>query len=664
MKELTSFSGRRSSGLIAAVLAVVLGLPGLAGAVPEDIRATIPVGTTGSAARGSVFDASGRFVFVIDSAASQLSIIDRWRLEVRSTFNLLAACVPVDLIRAGSRLYVSCSGLDRVEALDISGVTGDAPEITRLVSIGVPAGDNPGPLAYHAGIDRVLAGNRGTAKSVSVIDNSVATPVKVGSDITVCNGSDPHGIGVAANGKVYVSCGDGTIDVLSGFPATPGVLTSLSGVPLSGFIPYEITGIGGTYLYVAYTNGGNTNAGYIVINTTDDTLCTNNQHVGAGALSMLAFTDTDSTPDHHLAFLIETGAVYTVVYTNVNAVEAGACPVPGPPAVNNVLLDIPSETPMFTGRRRMAFDESLLVLPSNGGRVFAVSSAPQFLPGFAELAFATHNNTIGTDPLFDPDGVDGDRPLSPVSLPFTTAAGSSLDPVSLEVTLYPSGNVLTLNAVSASGGNIQISASDLELLTESQVVEARFEAASTGGDSVIQLMRILRLDLERPANMSAPVAQSTGTFVAVQWSSASDTCPSADATVCAGLRSGPGQVISGPGTYIVRIQSTSDPSVVRYAAVPAPATSTTIGITGTGFGIDETWLAAVAVRDRAGNRSASFSGQSYSSPLPIGALALFGEDGGFGCQTGRSGARLALPMAVFLVIGVMRATRRRKGMRP
>ncbi len=654
MKELTSFFPVRKIRALLLVCGLCLLWTARGQAAPGNLRSTIDLGGASSTAIAALFDASGRFVFVLDQAGEQISVLDRWRYSVRNTFNLLTGCTPADLEIADTRLYVTCTGLDRVDVLDISSVTGDSPVISRVVVSGIVVGDAPGALAYDAASDRVLVNNRGTLKNVSVIDNSLATPAKL-IDVTVCSGNDPNGIAVASNGNAYVSCTNATVDIIQNVGATPSLLGTISGSPMSGFIPQEIRQLAGTYLYVAYTNLPGTETGFVVVNSATNTFCAERQSVGSGAVSMTAFTDTDNSPAPMLGFLTENGATYTMEYVDITAIEAGACPPAGPPSRQTQSLTIPSEKPSSIGRRRIAYSESLLIVPAMRPYVYTVSSAPYFQNDTTALPFLTYNNLIGTDPLVDPGGIDGDQPFISINVPFTLLPNSNFDPGSLVVSLYPDGTPLGLaSAATADGGIIVIEPSDLANLTDSQVVEVRLEGDSGTSENTVQLIRVARLDLTRPSVPQAPTAFSTGDFISVEWPASSDPCPLDPPADCSALESGDGDVVSGVAEYIVRAQSQSNPSVVFLKSVSAGSENTEIDISSAGLGLTETWLVAVAARDAAGNRSSTYSSQSPSTPLRVGSYALFGEDGGFGCTAGNTGHPLFLLLLVIAGSWVIR----------
>jgi len=648
MKRRTLFLPAVRSSLRQALLvaAILLG-PVLASAAPGNLRNTITIGSTGSVTNAVVFDATDpRFAFVADSVGNQINILDQWRYSVRSTFNLLSGCQPADLLFVPAvvanadqdRLYVSCAGLDKLEVLDASSVTGDDPVLTRIVSNGLGVQDSPGPLAYHAGTDRVLVANQGTTNSVSIVDNTVATPVKT-DDVSVCAGATRNGIGAGSGptGRVYVTCGNSTIDVIDGLPSAPAPLVSIipsaaNGFVLNGFIPYEITALAGDYLYVAYSNAAATDTGFVVIKTSDNTLCSNRQTVGGGAVSMTAFTDQDNTPDDLLGFLSINGTAATAVYVTVNAVEAGACPVAGPPSLLTFTLTVPAEQPMDTGRRRIAYANSLMLVPARHAYIYGVSSSPFFTNDTTSLPMVTYNNLIGTDPLVDPGAIDGDKPFTSVNSAFSLAASSNLNLGSLVLTLYPSGSTISLaSGATVDGGSMVINSSDLASLTESRVVEVKITASSNTSEQTTQLLKVARLDIDRPAVPQAPTAVSTGLFVSVQIPKTDDTCPLAPPADCSALETGEDQIISGVATYIVRVQSSTDPTKVFVTSVDAAASQAVVDISSAGLGLTESWLAAVATRDAAGNRSLTYSFQTPSSLVRVGAQSLFGEPGGFGC---------------------------------
>ncbi len=681
MKRRTLFSF--SSGLPAvpallrAVFAVALfaGWPSSAAAAPGILRNTITIGTTGSVANATAFDTTDdRFVFVTDSVGNQVSILDRWRYEVRSTFNLLSGCQPSDLVFVPAvaanadqdRLYVSCPGIDKLEILDASGVTGDAPVLTRVITTGLLVGDSPGPLAYHGGTDRVLVANQGTTNTASVVDNSLATPIKT-DDVPVCTGASRNGIGAASGpaGRVYVTCGNSNIDVIDGLPAAPAYLTTITpaagnGFVLNGFIPYEITALAGDYLYVAYSNAAGTDTGFVVIKTSDNTLCSNRQTVGAGASSMTAFADLDNSPDDLLGFLTISGAVTSMVYVTVNAVEAGACPAPGPPGLLTAVLTLPAESPTDTGRRKTAYSSGLMVVPSRHGYLYSVSSAPLFVNDTTALPMVTYNNLIGSDPVADPTGIDGDKPFTTVTSNFTLAASSNLNLGSVVLTLYPTGDPISLSpGATVDGGSIVINSSDLAGLSESQVIEIKVVASSNTTEPTTQLLRVARLDIDRPAVPQAPKAISTGLFVAVDIPKTDDTCPLAPPADCTSLESGTEQIISGVSTYIVRVQSSTDPAKVFITSVDSTASQAVVDVSSAGLGLTESWLAAVATRDTAGNRSLTYSYQTPSTLLRVGSQALFGEPGGFGCTAGDTSAPLMVPLVMLLAAALIHFRRRK-----
>ncbi len=660
MKRRTLFSHSAGRLLVAAMILALIRATALY-AAPGTLRTTVPIGDISSVTRSAAFDATGRFIFVADSGADQISIIDRWRYQVRSTFNLLTGCQPSNLLLAGGlldRLYISCPGLDRVEILDAAGVEGDSPELSRLLPTGLAVGDAPGPLAYHQSADRVIVANQGSAKNVSVIDNSTGTPVKT-HDITVCSGNDPNGIGIGSNGRAYVPCANGTISVIDGFPAAPAFVTSLGPGPLSGFIPHEIITLSGDYLYVAYTDASGTDTGFVAIQASDSTICTNRQSIGSGAVAMTAFTDNDNSPDKLLGFFTDFGAARSMVYVDIDTIEAGACPPPGPPSLLTQTITIPTGFPLDPGRLRIAYHSSLMAIPSRRGHLYAVSSAPLFINDTSSLPFISYNNVIGSDPVTDPEALDGDKPIISIEAPYTLADGSNLNLASMAVTLHPSGEPLSLSGVATvDGGSIVLDTATVDSLTQSQVVEIKITANSNTLETTTQLLRVARLDIDRPAVPQPPEAVSTGVSVVVNIPITDDTCPLLPPADCTGLESGPDQVISGTATYIVRIQSASDPSKVFIVATPSMEREVTVNVGTAGLGLTETWLVAVASRDGAGNRSATYSFQSQSRLLRVGSLALFGEDGGFGCSSGSTGAPLLVFVLLIASLAVSRASNR------
>ncbi len=623
-------------------------------------------------AQGTGFN---QVVILADSAASRLLFYSSAsRQQIGMPFALQAGCAPGHLLGLGTKLYVPCSGIAKVEILDLSSLSADSPVVTSLSTVAV--GNGPNRLFQHQdGSTSLLFVQNATDKTLSIISLSSANaPIGINANdstevpsqatapvpVAVCGPMPstsqaqgiPVGLGVGTQ-RIYVACDDASgagMGRISYFnPFVGGDFSQSFHLDLG--LPRLAAAAGAAGIFGFYLQASD--GRFAVADVSQAEVG------GQVALPLLATGQTyitgPTSPQGLLPFIDASaqawlslwggGTTSQIEFYNVSDLSN---PAYVPPASRVASASVVSGLAPFVGTTSASaiYASGNLFLPNQSAQLSVLSSGPVF------------TLVSGTTPLSVSSLTSAGLGACPDSLPLTNnwTAAPAIDTNTYAATLKKSTNAsyaLAATGPTGSSGAAIIGAADVaDLAGNSEQMVLRISAQDNVGNLGLVQKQVL-LDGQRPQDVTGVLGSISQQQIAIQWATSTD----------------PGTPSSGVGSYTLEVVRDQGLATERTLAINSLVSNSFNG-TITDFDPAEPPIepcemlwASLAVCDFSGNRSVNFSAQVPVRAGCFGAAGAFGETGG--CALGAGADTGGLWLLVLAAAGILawRAGRRREGPR-